>query len=63
MSASNILVPKLKSPVSEAESPILYRWDSSVRKYFTAFELELTGLRQGIIALASNPLTKWKDPV
>ena len=43
--ANQIVVPSLKSPVTEQENAALARWDTSVRKHFTAFELELAGLR------------------
>ena len=62
MANNQILLPKLKSPVS-ADAGTLYRWDTSVRKYYAAFELEIAGLRQGISALNKNPFTAFRDPV
>ena len=50
MANNQILLPKVKSPIA-SDAGTLYRWDSSVRQYFAAFELEIAGLRQGISAL------------
>ena len=51
---------KSKSPV-EDHSSFLYKWDSSVRQNFWAFESHISMLRQGIAALYTNPLTSFRD--
>lgn len=53
---------KTLSPVRD-QSSYLYHWDTSVRKHFSAFELHLATLKQGVSALYTNPLTSFKDPV
>ena len=60
---SQIVVPSLKSPVSEEDNAALRRWDEGVRKYYANFELEVAGLKQGISSLSKNPFTMWRDPV
>ena len=56
------IIVKTKSPVEDTSS-YLYKWDSSARKYFSAFEQYTLGLKSGIDSLRSNPLTSFKDPV
>ena len=53
---------KTLSPVEDKAS-YLYHWDSSVRKHYSAFELHLATLKQGVAALYKNPLTSFRDPV
>ena len=53
---------KTLSPV-EDKSSYLFQWDSSARKHYSAFELHLTTLKQGVASLYTNPLTSFKDPV
>ena len=51
---------KTKSPVEDTAS-YLYKWDSSVRQSFWAFEANISMLRQGISALYRNPFTSFRD--
>ena len=53
---------KTLSPV-EDKSSFLFHWDSSVRKHFSAFEMHLATLKQGVASLYTNPLTSFRDPV
>ena len=53
---------KTKSPV-ENQNSLLYKWDSSVRQNFCAFESNISQLKQGIQSLYSNPLTSFRDEV
>ena len=62
MANNQLLLPNVKSPV-DASAGSLHRWDSSVRQYYAAFELEIAGLRQGLSALSKNPFTSFRDPV
>ena len=56
------IVVKSQSPVQN-EGSYLYKWDTSVRKSFSAFEKYTLGLKSGISALYTNPLTSFRDPV
>ena len=59
--AESIIV-KSVSPVQDKNS-FLHSWDSSARKSFSAFEQYKVGLKSGLSAIYSNPLTNWKDEV
>ena len=62
MTDSPIIVVKSESPVTNQASK-LFKWDSSARKYFSMFELELATLRKGISLLFKNPVTSMRDPI
>ena len=57
-----IIVVKGESPVLDQASK-LYRWDSSARAYYNAFELNIAALSKGISLLYKNPVTSMRDPV
>ena len=50
------------SPV-ENKTSYLHRWDSDARRYFGAFETNISNLKRGIAGLYKNPFTAMKDPI
>ena len=56
------MIVKGESPVLDQSSK-LYKWDSSVRKYYNLFEVNMAGLGKGINMLYKNPVTSMRDPI
>lgn len=61
MSERPVIVVKSESTVADQGSK-LYRWDSSVRKYYTEFESSIGALSKSISLLYKNPVTSFRNP-
>ena len=52
---------KTESPVEEKES-LAYQWDTESRKYFSFFEMHLSGMRKTVATAHDNIFLQFRNP-